>query len=217
MKLTHVFALIGLLFLTGCFKNSTPDVYEDVEGVVLASNGDPVNKAHIHIRNNFKPGGFNINESQAQIAISFNAPYESIYEGLLFHHGAQKPLLTFFRDTLQSGEHSVEIPDSLLSNGMYGYQIRSERASLYSSLFMVNKPDSLLPKSLPFALTNSQGKFTLHALHLALNRAFNSKSGGRFAITDSLQIIITDTSRVIKKQAVYVRPNQSNFFEITLD
>jgi hypothetical protein len=214
LKLTHISALIGLLFISGCFKTDAPDVYEDVEGVVLSANGDPVNKAHIHIRNHYKPGGFRVNETQATVKVNFNAPYESIYEGLLYHHGAQKPMLTFFRDTLQSGEHSIVIPDSLLSNGVYAYDVRSERASLYSSLFLINKPDSLLPATLPFAVTDAQGKFTLDPIYLAVNRAFNSGIGGRFVITDSLQIIVTDNSQVLKKRTVRVKPNQSNFLRL---
>lgn len=217
MKLTHVLYLLTLLLLTGCFKKDEPVIYEDVEGVVLSSNGDPINNAHVHIRNHFSPGGYDIEGTGASVAIPFNVSFKSVYEAVLFNHGADTLIATFFKDTLSAGQHSIIIPDSLLSNGVYGYEIRSERGPLFANLFLVNKPDSLLPASRPFTTTNIRGEFTLNSLYLALGRSFGSSSGGRFEITDSLQIIVTDTSQVLKKREIEIKPDQPNFFEITLD
>lgn len=219
MKITQfLFLAVLLLGVSGCFPDDDVPVYENVEGVVLNSDGDPVVDVAMHIRNHFNPGGFRVDEtSTAPITISFNVPNEDVYIASVFRHGSDTTIATFFEDTLSAGQHSITIPDSLLSNGVYGYEVRTSISQLGANLFLVNKPDSLLPKTLPFTGTSFSGRFSLNANHLALGRSFNTQGGGGFDITDSLQILIEMNDEIIHTEEVRVMPDQSNFFEITLD
>lgn len=217
MKLPFSLLIISIsLFLTGCFfnNNSTP-TYKEAEGVVL-ENGNGVANAEIHIRNSFDPGGFTQQPAAQNYIINFGIQVEAVYSVSLFRHGSDSVYNTFFEDTLASGEHSITVPDSLLTNGILGYEIRSNQDLLTSSLFLVNKPDSLLPGSYPFTTTNSLGEFSLNAEYLALGESFTSQTGG-FDITDSLKIYIVQDSTIQAERAVKIKPNQDNFFEIILD
>lgn len=203
------------LFLTGCFKDNQLPNYETVEGVVL-SGGQPVPGAQIHIRNHFDPGGFLV-DTLNTVEIPFNGPSETRYVASIFHHGAETIRNTFFDDTLSSGPHTLIIPDSLLTNGVFGYEVKTEFANLTANLFLITKPDTLLPGVLAFTEADPSGNFELNPDYLALGRVFNSTGGGRFQVTDSLQIIVTDSTQVLKVQTVQVKPDQANFFEINLD
>lgn len=219
MKITQVFFLAAILFaLNGCFPDDDIASYKDVEGVVLNSDGDRVMDAGIHIRNHFNPGGFRIDENSGEpMTISFNAPSEDVYIATLFHHGADTTFATFFEDTLSAGQQTLIIPDSLLTNGVFGYEIRTSISQLGANLFLINKPDSLLPGTRPFTGTSFSGEFTLNASHLALGRSFNTTGGGGFDITDSLQILIEMDEQIVHIEEVRVKPDKSNFFEITID
>ena len=217
MTKTQLLFLVSLLFIAnGCFNNDEEPVYEEIEGVVL-SNGEPVDKADIHIKNNFDPGGFVNEEPRDEYTVNFNAPVSRVYKISLFRHLADSIITTFFDDTLSSGPQEIIVPDSLLSNGIFGYEISTEAGVLTGNLFLVNQPDSLLPGKLPFDQTNIRGEFTLNPDELALGQSFSTSRGGGFEITDSLQIIVTQDSTVLGKQSVKVEPNQANFFEIILD
>ena len=217
MKHTLLLLITGISFLfTGCFFNndSTP-VYRESEGIVL-ENGEGVANADIHIRNNFDPGGFTQEPAAQNYIINFSVQTEALYSLSLFRNGSNSVYDTFFEDTLAAGEHSITVPDSLLTNGILGYEVRSNQDLLTSSLFLVNKPDSLLPGSLPFTTTNSSGEFILNPEQLALGESFTSQTGG-FDITDSLKIYIVQDSSIQAIRAVEIEPNQDNFFEIFLD
>lgn len=219
MKTTQLLFLAALLFtMNGCFPDDDVPIYENVDGVVLNSAGDPVVDVAIHIRNHFNPGGFIVDENADEpITISFNVQNEDIYIASIFHYGADTTFATFFEDTLSAGQQTITIPDSLLTNGVYGYEVRTSIAQLGANLFLVNKPDSLLPGTRPFTGTSFSGRFSLNANHLALGRSFNTSGGGRFDVTDSLQIMVEMNDEIVHKEEVRVKPDQSNFFEITLD
>lgn len=204
-----------LVMLTGCFENNQLPEYETVEGVVLL-DGEPVRGARIHIRNHFEPGGF-IVDTVNTVTISFNGPSTTRYIGSIYHHAADSIRYTFFDDTLNSGSQTLTIPDSLLTNGIFGYEVRTEFANLAANLFLITKADTLLPGVLPFTITSFNGAFELNPDYLALGRSFNAGGSGGFKVTDSLQIIVTNDDQVLKKTTVKVRPKQSNFFEINLD
>ncbi|HET8866634.1 MAG TPA: hypothetical protein VFM80_13145 [Gracilimonas sp.] len=216
MKFSQIIILSAVL-LTGCFKSEEQPVYSNVEGVVLL-NGDGVSGANVHIRSNFDPGGFiteNFNENG--ISIEFNVQLEDLYTASLYRYGTDEILFTFFEDSLSVGVETIQISDSLLTNGLYFYQISRPSTAVAADMFIVNKPDSLLPETVPLTSTNGVGEFTLLNDYLALGRDFFTTAGGGFSITDSLQIIITNNEEILTIERVRVKPGQSNFFEITLD
>lgn len=217
MRYTSPLLLVTLsLILTGCFVNndSTP-VYREAEGVVL-ENGEGVANADIHIRNNFNPGGFSQEPAAPKYMIDFSVRVKALYTLSLFRHGSDSVYNTFFEDTLAAGEHQIQVPDSLLTNGILGYVVRSNQDLVTTRLFLVNKPDSLLPGSLPFTTTNANGEFTLNPDYLALGRSFSSPMGS-FEVTDSLQIYVVQDSTIKAKRGVKYIPNQDNFFEIIVE
>ncbi|MBO6584742.1 MAG: hypothetical protein JJ953_01415 [Gracilimonas sp.] len=217
MRYTSLLLLvISSLTLTGCFFNndSTP-VYREAEGVVL-ENGEAVANADIHIRNKFDPGGFSQEPAAPSYTINFSVQIEALYTLSLFRIGSDSVYNTFFEDTLGAGEHSILVPDSLLTNGILGYEVRSNFDMLTSSLFLVNKPDSLLPGSFPLTQTNANGEFTLDPEHLALGRSFTSIAGS-FEVKDSLKIYVVQDSTIQAIKPVKFKPNQDNFFEIVVD
>ncbi len=211
-----LFLVILSLILSGCFFNndSTP-VYREAEGVVL-ENGEGVTNASIHIRNNFDPGGFSQQPAAPNYMINFSIEVEAFYSLSLFRHGSDSTYNTFFEDTLAAGEHAIQVPDSLLTNGILGYEVRSNQDLLTTSLFLVNKPDSALPGSVPFTRTNTSGEFTLNPEYLALGKSFTSQTGS-FEITDSLKIYVVQDSTIQTIKAVKYKPNQDNFFEIIVE
>ncbi len=219
MKFTQLLVLAGILFVAnGCFPDNELPNYSEIEGVVLDANGDPIPEANIHIRNHFNPGGFRINENAGTaVTVSFDVNTEDVYTAVLFHHGADSAFAQFFEDTLQTGRHTLTIPDSLLTNGVFGYEVRSDLASLGANLFLINKPDSLLVGTRPFTQTYFRGEFTLNPDYLALGRTFNVAGSGRFDITDSLQIMVEMDGEIAHTEEVRVKPDRSNFFEITVD
>lgn len=218
MNLRHLFLFSSLLvLLTGCFKDDAPTTYQDVEGVVL-SNGQEVANAQIHIRNHFNPGGFITGTEQSNgFPVQFTASVPGLYTGVLFRYASEEILATFYEDTLESGQHTLIIPDSLLSNGVFGYEVKTNIGTPIINLFIVAKPDTSLPGLLPFTTTNASGEFTLDAGQAALGQTFGYSTGTGLEVNDSLQIIVTDQENVLKKVSVEVKPEQANFFEITLD
>ncbi|WP_421773350.1 hypothetical protein [Gracilimonas sp.] len=208
--------VIFSLSLSGCFFNndSTP-VYREAEGVVL-ENGEGVANADIHIRNKFDPGGFSQEPAATSYTINFSVQIEALYTLSLFRIGSDSVYNTFFEDTLAAGEHSILVPDSLLTNGILGYEVRSNFDMLTSSLFLVNKPDSSLPGSFPLTKTNANGEFTLDPEQLALGRSFTSVSGG-FEVKDSLKIYVVRDSTIQAIKPVKFKPDKDNFFEIIVE
>lgn len=216
MRKSHLLAFITVLVLfTGCFRDNDPPSYQAVEGVVL-SGGQPVPGAQIHILNYFDPGGF-VADTLNVVDIRFEAPNRTLYTGNMFHHAATTVRNTFLEDTLAAGPQTITIPDSLLTNGIFGYEVRTPISILTSSLFLITKPDSLLPGVTPFTVTGAGGNFELNSDYLALGRVFNTPNGASFQVGDSLQIIVTDDEQVLSVDKVQVKPNQANFFEINLD
>lgn len=213
-----LFLATAFFMVTGCLNNSEkPPVYEDVEGMVT-SNGEPVSNANIHIRNHFNPGGFIVNEDrEGDLTITLNIQNEGLYTGNLYRNGSDTVLATFFNDSLQTGQREISIPDSLLSNGIFGYEIRNTAVQVAGNLFVVSKPDSTLPESLPFTRTNTNGEFNLNIFYLSIGQSFSTANGGGFEVTDSLEIIVTDEENVLKTEKVKVEPDQTNYFEITLN
>ncbi|MAL18638.1 MAG: hypothetical protein CL670_13140 [Balneola sp.] len=218
MKLTPlVFLSTILFFLSGCLSNADgPKIYRDATGVVLTSGGDPVADADIHIRNHFNPGGFLPELIGDTVRVNFSAPTRTLYRASIYRHDANSLLATFFEDTLESGDQELIIPDSLLSNGILGFQVSTSARVLGGSLFVVNKPDSLLVGTLPFTETSAEGEFRLNSSYLAIGSSFNASSGS-FKITDSLQIMVVQDSVITSKRAVKLKANEQNFFEITVD
>jgi|TARA_R100000963_G_C4642729_1_gene106413 hypothetical protein len=218
LKLTPlVFLSTILFFLSGCLSNADgPKIYRDATGVVLTSGGDPVADADIHIRNHFNPGGFLPELIGDTVRVNFSAPTRTLYRASIYRHDANSLLATFFEDTLESGDQELIIPDSLLSNGILGFQVSTSARVLGGSLFVVNKPDSLLVGTLPFTETSAEGEFRLNSSYLAIGSSFNASSGS-FKITDSLQIMVVQDSVITSKRAVKLKANEQNFFEITVD
>lgn len=218
MKVINLLLLSGfLLLLNGCFDNEELPIYENPEGVVLL-NGEPVANAEIHFRNHFNPGGFSIGEDpRLNFSFTLNIPSDGHYTGSVFRHGADTVFATFLNRNLEAGQNEIVIPDSLLSNGIIGYEIRSTVTQISTNLFLMHKPDSTLPGTIPLTKTNINGEFTLNSRYLALGQSFNTSSGGGFDITDSLKIIVIQGQNILKIQDVRIAPDQSNFLEITLD
>lgn len=210
-----LFLLISLI-TSGCFNQDEIPVYNNVDGKVL-ENGKPVFGAHIHYRNNFAPGGFPDEVIGDSVTIRFNTAMDGVYEASLFRLEGDSILTTFFEDTLTAGRQSILIPDSLLSNGIFGYEVSSELEYLGASLFLVNKPDSALIGTLPFTSTNSDGDFTLDSRQMAIGQTFNFSDGNRFEITDSLEIIVIKDRKIRAVEKVKIEPNEDNFFQISLD
>ncbi|WP_020403603.1 hypothetical protein [Gracilimonas tropica] len=202
--------------VTGCFNQDTIPVYNNVDGQVL-ENGEPVFGARIHFRNNYDPGGFTQQAIGDSVSISFRTNIQDVYEAGLFRYSADSSFVIFFKDTLEAGQHNIQIPDSLMSNGVYGYEVFSETRYLGASLFLVNKPDSALIGTYPLTTTNFEGNFSLDAQKMALGQRFNFSDGNRFQITDSIQIIVEKDRQIRAIKSVKVKPDAENFFEITLD
>ncbi|WP_142453902.1 hypothetical protein [Gracilimonas mengyeensis] len=198
--------------MTSCLNTDTPDSYRVVEGVVL-HNGAPVTDAGVHIRNHFDPGGFVDGENNA-VKIQFETSIPEYFIGELYRYQTSEPFATFFSDSLTVGEYTLTVPDSLLSNGIFAYTIRTERSQGVSSLVVINKPDSLLPGTRPFTNTTAEGEFALSPIPIGFGDSFQSEQRGSFEITDSLEFIITAGDSIFATQKVEVKPNTDNFFEI---
>lgn len=217
MKIRQILLIVGsILVLNGCFDDNTPPVYEDVEGVVT-SQGEPLGDIAVHIRNHFAPGGFIESDGNSNLRVSLTIQTRDLITGKLYKNGETDPFATFIEDSLNSGNHEVSIPDSLLMNGILAYEIRNSSRQIASSLFVVNKPDTTLPKMMPFTKTSSTGEFYFDIDALSIGQAFTAPNGGGFEVTDSLQMIITQGDEVVGKGKVKVVPDQSNYFEITIE
>lgn len=217
MKIKQLVLVVSsVLIITGCFDDTTPPVYEDVQGVVL-SGGNPLTNVDVHIRNHFDPGGYISGENDRDgINITIQVGTRDLITGRLYKNRGSDPIATFIEDTLGAGEQTINIPDSLLVNGILAYEIRNSTGQL-ASLFVVNKADSLLPGRLPFTQTGTNGEFILDVEAISVGQSFTTASGGGFEVTDSLQLIITEGDNILAKQKVRVLPDQSNYFEISID
>ncbi len=215
-RLFTLLFFVAILLFTGCIKESKPKTYENVKGVVETADGLPVTDAEIHFRNYFKPGGFLVQELEDTLGIAVDVPVRTKYTASLFRHGAVTPFATFLEDTLETGHQIIEMPDSLLTNGMYGYEITFNDRVLTANLFVVSRPDSALINVMPYDYTNQMGEFELNADHLALGRTFRSSASGGFEVRDSLQILIERNNEIVHTERVQVVPDQENFFAIKL-
>lgn len=219
MKLHSALLISCFLILSGCLGAAdSPPVYFDVHGEVVTTNGVPLLDKQIHIRNHFENIGFVENRSiEDEYILRFTASTQGVYTANLFRFQAVSPFITLFEDTLSAGDQELFIADSLLTNGIYEYEILNQTNVVSSGLFLVNKPDNDLPGTIPFTKTQANGEYTLAEAQLGLSRNFNFFVGGRLELTDSLQIIISDGEKIIKKEYVKVLPEQENFFEIIVD
>ncbi|MDR9415688.1 MAG: hypothetical protein RI564_05360 [Gracilimonas sp.] len=202
--------------LSGCLNDEPAPVYYDIEGQIL-ENGAPVENAQIHFRNHLDPGGFLEESIGDSVTISFDSVFEGIYTARLYRFRADTAFITFFRDSLGLGAQNISIPDSILSNGIYAYEVISEVQNLGSRLFMVNKSDSALIGTLPVTTSDNSGDFTIDPANLAFGRNFNFSSGFGFEVTDSLEIIVIKNGEVQINENIRVLPDEENYFEITLD
>ena len=208
---------ISIVFiLSGCFPDQKDKSYEDVEGVVLLDE-NPVPNAEIHFRNHYKSTGFIQNNFNENYTFSFNALVDGIYTVSLYRFGSEDPLEIILRDTLSAGRKEFTVPDSLLTNGLYAFEVASPSDQTAGSLFLVNKPDSLLTGTQAVTLTNAEGEFTLKSSHLFLGNSLRTNFAGLLQVTDSLQIYAVLNDTIEAKKSVRVKPNQDNFFEIILD
>lgn len=218
MKYTHFLSvLILVLVLQGCFESAEPDVYENVTGAVTLNN-EPLSGADIYIRNHFNPGGYDLKIATLdEYTFEFTVPEQDVYTASVFRHGADSILTDFFEGELNTGIHSLTIPEEHLTNGVIGYLIRNDSYQIASNLFVVNRPDSVLLQTIPFSQTNSSGYFSLNSLYLAFGQTFNTGLGGRFTVNDTLQVIIANDENILHKEEVRIQPNQPNYLEINID
>lgn len=214
----YLILLFCVITLVSCYKEDEDDlkVYADIAGVV--DNGaTPVEGAEIHIRSHFSPGGFTEGESIGQgIPLRFNAANPGTYQINLFRLGVDEVLVELLNDSLSVGEHTVLIPDSILTNGVYIYRIVTPFNQTAQSNFLINKPDSALTATLPLTTTNSNGEFEITAEYLAIDETFFRGQDDRFTITDSLQIIVVMNEEIIARKNLTVG-EEVNFVEINLD
>lgn len=215
-QLSLIFLISLLIILSGCFPDQEEAIYNDVEGVVLQNN-TPVPNAEIHIRNHFKSIGFVQNPFYEDYTFTFNALVEGQYTVSVYRFGSEDPFETILQDTLPVGRKEFTIADSLLTNGLYAFEIESPGGQTAGNLFLVNKPDSLLPSTWAIASTNSEGEFTLESSYLYLGNSLRTNFAGLLQVTDSLQIYAVIDSTIEAKKSVRIKPNQANFFEIILD
>lgn len=206
-----------LLIFTSCFKEEDESkIYADVSGVVNSGNA-PVNGAEIHIKSYLDPGGFAAGDTLGTgVPISLTISNPGVYTLELYRLGASEPIARVFEDTLGLGNQEILIPDSLLSNGVYIYNVINPLDMVSQSNFLVNRPDSSLPNVLPYAYTNSTGEFEIDADYLAIDTRFRRSDDETFVIKDSLQIIVVQNDEIAGRGYLKVK-EESNFIEINLD
>ncbi|MEX0609388.1 MAG: hypothetical protein WD016_13785 [Balneolaceae bacterium] len=220
IKLNSYFlSLLALcsFFLTTCINApDPPQDYANVEGLVT-ENGSPVVDAEIHIKSHFEPGGF-VEGEVDEVEIGFTATASGVYALELYRLGSLQPFVTVFEDTLETGEQLLPIPDSLLSNGVYVYQIVTPLDQTAENNFLINKPDSALASTQPLTRTNSEGEFEISADYLAIESLFSRGQNEQFEITDSLQIIVVRDEEIVAKEFLQVGvEGEGTFVEITID
>lgn len=209
--------IITSLVLQGCFESQEPDVYENVTGTVTYQN-EPLAEADIYIRNHFDPGGYDLElATRNEYRFEINVPESGTFTGSLYRFGADTVFTDFFNRELSTGVHSLTIPNEHLSNGVIGYLVRNELYQIASNLFVVNRPDSVLLRTIPFTQTNSSGYFSLSSLYLAFGQTFDTGLGGRFSVNDTLQIIVATEQEILTKREIIVERNQPNYFEIDIE
>lgn len=209
--------LIASITLAGCLKNEEPVRYEtDVEGVAMLNN-QPLANADIHIDHFYVPGGFPEQEDAVdKYTIDFNLERTMELTGYIARSGAGSLLATIFDRRFETGEYSVAIPDSLLSNGIYIYEVRGPFIQNIRRALFVQKSDSALIHARPLTTTDDNGRFIIE--HEILNiGSLLSFSNGEVEIGDSLRIMAVADSQMVIKQAVKIEPNTENFLEIGVD
>lgn len=214
-KIKLAVLLILVIGLSACLKDYSIPPYENIEGVVLL-NEEPVEDAKIHIRHIFDPGGVFINDLE-QITLDIQIQSSGEYVGNLFRYGENEPFVTFFEGRLPAGINTFPLPDSVLSNGIIGYEVSGNYGPASAGLLTVSRPDSSIPAMIPFTKTDESGSFILESVNLPFRESFSRTSGRNLEITDSLDIIITNNEEILKIERVKVEPEQANFFEIKLD
>lgn len=216
MKKTQLVALLFLMIgLSACLKDYSTPNYEDIEGVVLL-NDEPVKGANIHIRHKFDPGGYLINNVE-EMSLNIQVQSSGEYLGNFFRYGSNEPFITFFEGQLSAGTNKISIPDSLLSNGIIGYEITGNLGPVSASLLTVSRPDNLIPTMIPYTKTDNSGSFMLEAVDLPFGESFNRSNGSNLEVTDSLEVIVTNDEQILKIQKVKIEPEQANFIEIILN
>jgi|AntRauTorcE11897_2_1112592.scaffolds.fasta_scaffold00532_11 hypothetical protein len=212
------FILIALSFsLAACMKNDEPVRYDtDVEGVVMYNN-EPLANADIHFDHYYVPGGFPKQEDAVDsYTVDFNLERTMELTGYITRFGRGSLLATLFDRRFETGEYNFAIPDSLLSNGIYIYEIRGAFIQNINRVLFVQKSDSALIHARPITTTDQNGRFTLNHEWLGLGSTL-SFSNGEIEIDDSLRVMVVADSQMVIKQAVKIKPNTENFLEIGID
>ncbi|MEX0719820.1 MAG: hypothetical protein WD059_04070 [Balneolaceae bacterium] len=209
---------ISLLFATSCINSpDEPEVYADVNGMVT-ENGTSVSNAHIHIKSHFEPGGF-VEGELLDIEINLEVSTPGLYSLDLFRLGSTEVFATAFSDSLTAGSQVITIPDSLLTNGVYLYQVITPTNQSFENNFLINKPDSALTQTEPYTTTNNEGEFHIDIDYLAIESELTRDNGAeQISITDSLQIIIVRDENIVAREFLQVQTNEDdNFVEISID
>ncbi|MDR9417554.1 hypothetical protein [Gracilimonas sp.] len=214
-KIKLVALVLLLIGLSACLKDYSIPNFEDIEGVVLL-NEEPVGNANIHVRHVFDPGGLLINNLE-QISLDIQVQTSGEYVGNLFRYGENDPFSTFLDGRLSRGVNKISIPDSLLSNGIIGYEVSGDFGPISAGLLTMSRPDSLIPSMIPFTTTDESGAFVLESINLPFRESFSRSNGRNLVISDSLDIIVANEEEILKILRVKVEPKQANFFEINLD
>lgn len=184
---------------------------------MVLENGNPVADVGIHIKNHFDPGGFTEGE-HIEVDIHFTASMTGVYRMDLFRLGSNEIFATVLDDTLGEGDQKVTVPDSLLSNGVYVYQITTPTEATAENNFLINKPDSTLGYTEPLTSTNTQGEFEIDADYLPIDKVFSREGNEQFEVTDSLQIIVVREENIVARKFIKVSENEDeNFVEISVD
>ena len=204
--------LVGIIFILSCGNSESSGF---TEGRVLTQSGVPVSNAELHI-------GFPqfSKKSKYNTSITINFPLQSS-TNLSFEvkrYGSDEFILGFEDRPFRAGSHSLVIPDSLLTTGVYTYKIESEVFSTERNILKLKSDNDLINNSTPFTMTDNSGRFQLDTNTFGIGVKFaetiDIDETVSFSIDNEIEFITIKNSEIIARKTVMISENSENYVEL---
>lgn len=186
----------GTINAAGFKSERSPYVFE---GKVVDRNAIPVNGADIHILFTMKQIGLPKtsvpSKAMPTTTISFSIPSGSHVSLRVYRLGTRELVATLMDTTLAAGSYSVSANVTALTNGIYIYQLTSDKVFSEHLMVLLNEDLSVLTRSVPLTRTDGYGAFRIPQSIFGLDEEFltTSESGPTViakAVIDSIGFVI---------------------------
>ncbi len=205
--------LVSIIFIFSCGDSDFSGI---TEGQLLTQSGAPVSDAEIHI-NYPKLSDNSMNKSSTTINFPLQNSTYLTFE--ISRYGSEEFILGFVDRPYLAGSHSLVIPDSLLTTGVYHYKIDSEEFSSETNFLKLKSDSDLINNSPPFTMTNKSGRFIIETNTIGIGVEFEQTGSSpdekiNYSIDNEIEFIAIKNDEIVARKTVMISEDGSNNVEL---